>query len=215
MPGAGERLPHHDPTPASAKAMALGRASTCLICSQPAPAPTVPPGLASLPPPPETRLSSQTSPRGLVNPLDHKEKDPRPFPTAPLLLSEGFKDPRFSCLSPGPLHQVAVGDRSMGRSLGGQEGWVLQLGCAEASQPGTAGCGQAGREGAPAAPGDLTLHGASSRPPVTWLLPAARGARHCMANDSWLRPRPQTPAPPRPLLFEKRIQKTLKKVHVS
>nr|KAF6401593.1 hypothetical protein HJG63_009644 [Rousettus aegyptiacus] len=93
MPGAGDRLPHHDPTPASAKAMALGRASTCLICSQPTPAPTVPPGLASLPPPPETRLSSQTSPRGLVNPLDHKEKDPRPFPTAPLLLSRGVQGP--------------------------------------------------------------------------------------------------------------------------
>lgn len=104
----------------------------CLICSQPGPQLLLllPPGLASLPPLPETGLFSQTSPRGLANPLDLKRKIPDPSPTPPPIVQRGFKTPGPTHGSPGPL-QVATGGQSMDRWLGGR---VTPRGCPEAQR---------------------------------------------------------------------------------
>lgn len=97
-----------------------------LICSQPGPQLLLllPPGLASLPPLPETGLSSQTSPRGLANPLDHKEKDPRPSPDSPSHCPEGFKTPGPIRGSPGPC-----------RWPPGAEAWAVGWGVTQLGYP--------------------------------------------------------------------------------
>ena len=89
------------PIPGLGQSHGPGRASA--HCSQPDP--PLPllvnpwcPGPGQPPPTsPDTGLSSQTSPRGLANPLDHKEKDnphtQDPSPPAALPLSGGVREP--------------------------------------------------------------------------------------------------------------------------
>lgn len=97
----------------------------------------------------------------------------------------------------------------MGRSLGGQEGWVLQLGCPEASQPGTVGCGQAGREGAPGSP---------QRPNFAWcfvkascdLAPAGSSRRLTLHGKLYLALSP-VPRPPGPYHAPSSLKKGYKK----
>lgn len=149
------------PIPGLGQSHGPGRASA--HCSQPdlplpllvnprCPRPGQPP-----PTSPDTGLSSQTSPRGLANPLDHKEKDTPTHKTLPHQphshCPEGFENPWSVRLSPGPLQQVAVGDQSMGRSGGGQEGWVVQFGVSGSLSAGNLRV-RVGREGegAPGSP---------------------------------------------------------------
>ncbi|XP_057566001.1 LOW QUALITY PROTEIN: basic proline-rich protein-like [Hippopotamus amphibius kiboko] len=84
--------------------------------SPPSPGETpVPPGPGQPPPTlPDTRLSSQTSPRGLADPLDHKEKGPPPH----------HQDP----FPPAPTLAVRRGSRTLGPSVcpqGPSTGWPL------------------------------------------------------------------------------------------
>lgn len=98
------------PIPGLGQSHGPGRASA--HCSQPDP--PLPllvnpwcPGPGQPPPTsPDTGLSSQTSPRGLANPPDHKEKDTPhtqdPSPPAALPLSGGVREPLVRPSVPRP-----------------------------------------------------------------------------------------------------------------
>lgn len=126
----GNISPTTTPPWASAKAIALGRASasspSLALCSL-----LVPLGLASLPPPPETGLSSQTSPRGLADPLNHKQKDPRPFPTdPPPVVQRGSRTPGPSVCPQGPSTRCPLGTKAWAALWEGRRGglcsWDIQ-----------------------------------------------------------------------------------------
>lgn len=112
----------------------------------------VSPAPSLTPLPPKSRLSSQTSPRSLANPLAPEEKDPGPFPITP--------QERFAILWPralGPSVRLSVLrapppggpwgpkrgplSRRAGRGGGGR---AVPLGCPEASQPGWGSWGWGG-----------------------------------------------------------------------
>lgn len=124
-----------------AKAIILGWASTspapslALLALSWYPRPGQPP-----PTSPETGLSSQTSPRGLANPVNRKEKDPSP--STPLPLSRGIQVPLVRPSVPrAPSTGWLPGTKAWAALREGRRGWVVQLGYPEASQPGTLGCG--------------------------------------------------------------------------
>nr|XP_045719322.1 SH3 domain-binding protein 1-like [Mirounga angustirostris] len=156
----GKTFPTKTPHPlAWAKAIALGWASAssapslALLALSRYPRPGQPP-----PTSPETGLSSQTSPRGLANSTIRE----RPFPTNPPPIVQRHSRTLGPSICPqGPLHWVAVGDQSMGRSPGGQEGVGRAVGVSGSFSAGNLRVRVGGvGEGHLAAPSYLTLHGA-------------------------------------------------------
>lgn len=160
MPGAGEHLPHHDPTPAQARAMTRERATSPLPAWPASPAPQKP-DFASKP----TREAWRT----------HLIMKRRPSLPAPLPLSGGIREPVVG-LSPGSFHWVALGDQGVaafweGRGAGGgAASWVTWKLLSWEPE----GVGRRGRGGAwpPQLPNFAWCLVEDS---VTWLLTSARG----------------------------------------
>lgn len=123
----GNISPTITPPQASAKAIALGRASA----SSPSLAvhsPLVPLGLANLSPPPETRLFSQTSPRGLAIPLNHKQRDPTPFPTDPPPIVQRGSRPLGPVYPQDPSTRYPLGTNAWAALREGRKGGLCSWG---------------------------------------------------------------------------------------
>lgn len=162
MPGAEEYLPHHNPHPRPRpKLWPWARPPPHLLPAWPSVPSLGTPGPGQPPPTSRNRTSSQTSPRGLANPLDHKEKDPRPFPTElPLPLPRRVQEPLVHSWIPrappgghwGPKHGPLFG-------RAGRVGHAARVSGSFSAGNLRVQVGVVG-EGRLAAPSDLTLHGA-------------------------------------------------------
>lgn len=89
---------------------------------------SVPLGLASLSPPPETGLSSQTSPRGLANPLNHKQRDPTPFPTDPPPIVQRGSRPLGPVCPQDPSTRCPLGTKAWAALREGRRGGLCSWG---------------------------------------------------------------------------------------